>query len=206
MGVLSIFLKTTRWIIVISTSYHLLSGAIRTTAHWFRFRQSATKWVETLPKTQLFYVLLASKEGNIAFPPPSPPCNVVLMFKLPIENSKHPNFEWRGQVRGGDCLFSELALFEYNVSTILRLISSECQFKSLRRLVTVPCSRSWQFFANLVAHRCTPSIYCGNAFEYVGPTRCRHIQTRMNSLGWGRQNCRLLLYWLVAEISSFPLN
>ena len=56
---------------------------------------------ETSLKTGLFYVLLTSKGGNIAFPPPSPPCNVVPMFELP-ENNKHPNFEWRGQGRGAD--------------------------------------------------------------------------------------------------------
>ena len=53
------------------------------------------------PKTGLFYVLLTSNGGNIAFPPPSPPYNVVPMFELPIENYKHPNFEWRGQGGGG---------------------------------------------------------------------------------------------------------
>ena len=37
-----------------------------------------------------------------SFPPPSPPCNVVPLFQLPIENNKHPNFEWRGQGRGAD--------------------------------------------------------------------------------------------------------
>ena len=42
------------------------------------------------------------KRRNIAFPPPSPPCNVVPMFELPIENNNHPNFEWRGQGRGAD--------------------------------------------------------------------------------------------------------
>ena len=42
------------------------------------------------------------------------------LFELPIENNKHPNFEWRGGRRGADFLwFSEDALFEYNVSTIL---------------------------------------------------------------------------------------
>ena len=49
-----------------------------------------------------FYVLLTSKGGNIAFPPPSYPCNVVPMFELPIENNKHPNFKWREQGRGAD--------------------------------------------------------------------------------------------------------
>ena len=57
---------------------------------------------DTYPKTGLFKVLLTSKGGNIAFPPPSPPCNVVPMFELPIENNKHPNFEWRGQGRAAD--------------------------------------------------------------------------------------------------------
>ena len=49
-----------------------------------------------------FYVLLTSKGEVIAFPPPSPPSKVVLMFELPRENNKHPNFEWRGQGRGTD--------------------------------------------------------------------------------------------------------
>ena len=37
-------------------------------------------------------------------PPPSPPCNVVPLFELPIENNKRPNFEWMGQGRGVDSL------------------------------------------------------------------------------------------------------
>ena len=41
------------------------------------------------------------------------------MFELPLENNKHPNFEWRGQGRGVDSYVSEDTLFEYNVSTIL---------------------------------------------------------------------------------------
>ena len=36
------------------------------------------------------------------FLPWSPPCNVVPMFELPIENNKHPNFELREQRRGVD--------------------------------------------------------------------------------------------------------
>ena len=55
---------------VSSTSYRLLTAANRRTARRFRFRQSATKWVETLhPKLGFFYVLLTSKGGNIAFLP-----------------------------------------------------------------------------------------------------------------------------------------
>ena len=53
------------------------------------------------------------------FPPPSPPCNVVPLFELPLENKKHPNFEWRGKGRGVDSYASEVTLLEYNVSTIL---------------------------------------------------------------------------------------
>ena len=48
--------------------------------------------------------LLTSKRENTckAFPPPSPPCNVVPLFEIPIENNKHPNFEWRVGKRGMD--------------------------------------------------------------------------------------------------------
>ena len=62
-----------------------------------------------------FDVFLASKEENIAFPPPSSPCNVVPMLEPPLENNKHPNFEWRGQGRGGVwiLMLSEVTLFEY---------------------------------------------------------------------------------------------
>ena len=71
--------------------------------YWELRLQSATKWVETLrPKLDFFYVLLTSKGGNIAFPPPSPPCNVVPMFELLVENNEHPTYEWRGQGRGAD--------------------------------------------------------------------------------------------------------
>ena len=51
----------------------------------------------------LFDVFLTSKEENIAFPPPSPPLNVVPLFELPLENNKHPNYEWRGPGWGVDC-------------------------------------------------------------------------------------------------------
>ena len=62
----------------------------------------------------LFDVFRTSKGEKIAFPPPSPPCNVVPLFELPLENKKHPNFEWRGQGRGVDSYASEVTLFEYN--------------------------------------------------------------------------------------------
>ena len=48
----------------------------------------------------LFDVFRTSKGKKIAFPPPSSPCNVVPLFELPLENKKHPNFEWRGEGRG----------------------------------------------------------------------------------------------------------
>ena len=42
------------------------------------------------------------------FPPPSPQCNVVPLFELPIENNKYPNFEWRGEGRGVDSFVLKL--------------------------------------------------------------------------------------------------
>ena len=44
---------------------------------------------------------------------------IILSIFCPLENKKHPNFEWRGQGRGVDSYASEVTLFEYNVSTIL---------------------------------------------------------------------------------------
>ena len=73
----------------------------------------------------LFNVFLTSKREKIALsPPPSPPYNVVPLFELPLENNKHPNFEWRAGV--WILLFSEVTLFEYNVSTILSVIVDAC--------------------------------------------------------------------------------
>ena len=42
-------------------------------------------------------------KGKIKLSLPLPPCNVVLLFELPVENNKHPNFEWKGGGRGVDC-------------------------------------------------------------------------------------------------------
>ena len=44
----------------------------------------------------------------------------VPLFKLPLENNKHPNFEWRGGV--WILMFFKVNLFEYNVSRILSAI------------------------------------------------------------------------------------
>ena len=72
------------------------------------YQQSVTKFVETLSD-----VLQTSKGENIAFPPPSPPCNVVPLFELTYRNTPTLNKEvWIA-------LFSEVTPFEYNVSTIL---------------------------------------------------------------------------------------
>ena len=42
------------------------------------------------------------KRGKYSFSSPSPPFNAVLLFKLPLENNKHPNFEWGGAGWGVD--------------------------------------------------------------------------------------------------------
>ena len=72
---------------------------------------------DTIALKGLSDISLTSKGENKALPPPSPPYNVVPLFELPIENNKHLNLEWRGGV--WILLFSEVTLFEYNVSTIL---------------------------------------------------------------------------------------
>ena len=64
----------------------------------------------------LSHVLQTPKGENIACPPSSPRRNVVPLFELTYRNIPTLNKEvWIA-------LFSEVALFEYNVSTILLLI------------------------------------------------------------------------------------
>ena len=67
----------------------------------------------------LFDVFWTSKGEKIAFPPPSPPCNVVPLFELPLENKKHPNLNGGDRVGVWILMFSEVTVFEDNVSTIL---------------------------------------------------------------------------------------
>jgi len=78
----------------------------------------------------MFYRLQRGEIKLSPFPPIHPsssPCNVVPLFKLPVENNKHPNFELRGGGGMWVVLFSEVTLFEYNVSTTLSLIVYLCK-------------------------------------------------------------------------------
>ena len=64
--------------------------------------QLATKWVETLHPKLDFLHFTNFKGGKYSFSSPIPSFQFVPLFELPIENNKHPNFEWRGQGRGVD--------------------------------------------------------------------------------------------------------
>ena len=79
----------------------------------------ATKLVEKFcskgPPKRFAYL----KRENKAFPSLPTPCNIVLLFEIPIENSKHLNFEWRGGQRGVNCFVLKVTQFEDNVSPIL---------------------------------------------------------------------------------------
>ena len=65
----------------------------------------------------LFDILLTLK-GKIKFflPIPSLQCCVAL-FELPVENSKHPNFEWRGG--GGVWIPSPKQKFKSKIRSLL---------------------------------------------------------------------------------------
>ena len=60
----------------------------------------------TSPQTGLFYVLLTLKGENIAFPPPSPPYNVVPTFELPIQPCRR-NGTTAGDAEESFLLYSE---------------------------------------------------------------------------------------------------
>ena len=87
--------------------------------------QSATKLVRHFTWKGVFDV-----SPTNACPPPSSPCNVVLLFELPVENNKHdPNFDWRGWPGGGGCgvwilLFSEKIILQQ----FCRQLQKRCPF------------------------------------------------------------------------------
>ena len=118
------------------------------------FLQSATKLVETLcPKGRLTR-LANLKEGNKSFPPLPPPCNVVPLFELPVENKKHPNYEWTGLGRGVDCF----VLPGYPIwGQCLNNFVADCKLQSRRIL---QCER-WYYRRHL-----------GHCFEDGGRHQC----------------------------------
>ena len=62
-----------------------------------------TSW-DTLPQTT-FLTICQIKKGKLSFPSPTPPCNVALLFELPVENNQPRNFEWKWGGGGGrDCI------------------------------------------------------------------------------------------------------
>ena len=158
----------------------------------------------------------------MAFPPPSPPCNVVPLFELPLENKKHPNFEWRGHGRGVDSYVSEVTLFEYNVSTILSPIA----------VLTVSKKHLHQH--NIFDHfsmsilsfsRFYPRHYCGQTSEAfllnldinnylvifqrvflfcqkLGP--CSWYWSREDSMSWSRDSCPKTTYMKSAWQQTMP--
>ena len=52
------------------------------------------------------------KGWKYSFSSPIPSMQLLPLFELPIENNKHPNFEWRGQGGVWILLFSEVTIFE----------------------------------------------------------------------------------------------
>ena len=97
----------------------------------------------------LFDVFRTSKREKIAFPPLSPPCNVVQLFELPLENKKHPNFEWRGQGSGVDSYVSEVTLqCLHNFVADWRLYRLHTwpvhvQYNYIREIIDVKGEESW---------------------------------------------------------------
>ena len=124
----------------------------------------------------LFDVLLTSKGKNIAFPPPSPPCNVAPLFELPIENNKTPQLWDRGGV--WILLFSEVTLFEYNVSTILSL--------TVQKTTSIVIKKNLAHCLNLHLVIMSPDalLTCCNYHFF----RCKQVIVGFNSNCFSRPN------------------
>ena len=128
---------------VISTCYRLLTCANRTTARRFWFRQSATKWVETLRPKWTFWRFPDFKRGKGSVSSPIPSMQCCSTVRATFRKQETSQLEWRGQGRGVDSYVSEVTLFEYNVSTILSPIVvpkiTNCQFYiSSHRIIVWP--------------------------------------------------------------------
>ena len=78
----------------------------------------------------------------------SPPCNVVLPFKLPIENDKHPYFEWRGEGGGFFCFLKSSYL-----STTHNFVK-DCGLKNFNHNLILTCNI--YIFIHLIKHKETP--------------------------------------------------
>ena len=94
-------------------------------------------------KLFFFYVLPTSKGGFVAFPPPSPPCNVV----LPIGNN---NWGDREGVRV--LMLSEVTQVEYNFSTILSPIVAYLN-SNLNLLLLKTCQVPHLIFFNVLIYK-----------------------------------------------------
>ena len=89
-----------------------LDKALKTSAGWLHPRLHTeghlVALVKFLRNPQIIGVKIVLKLcleeslWHFAFPLPLPSCNVTVvpLFELPIENNKHPNFEWRRGGRG----------------------------------------------------------------------------------------------------------
>ena len=106
--------------IVISTSYRLLTCANRTTARRFWFRQSATKWVETLRPKCTFWRFPDFERGKDSFSSPIPSMQCCATVRATFRKQETSQLWMEGTGEGVWILmFSDVTLFEYNVSTIL---------------------------------------------------------------------------------------
>ena len=109
------FVKNDAVNIVISTSYHLLTCANRTTARRFWFRQLATKWVETLCPKWTFWRFPDFRRGRDSVSSPIPSMQCCATVRATFRKQETSQLWMEGTGEG----FSEVTLFEYNVSTIL---------------------------------------------------------------------------------------
>ena len=131
------FVKNDPVNIVISASYRLLTCANRTTARRFWFRQSATKWVETLRPKWTFWRFPVFKRGidSVFSPIPSMQCCATVRATFRKQETSQLWMEGTGEGCGFLC-FRSYPIW-YNVSTILSPIvaspvqedpSAECRF------------------------------------------------------------------------------
>ena len=86
------------------------------------------------------------------YPFSCPPCNVVMLFELPVENNKHPNFEWRGEGQG--CGFFVLRTYPIILRTMSQQFCRWFLLVSLSNLEEWDKSQSGNLVGNFLVGTC----------------------------------------------------
>ena len=112
---------------------------------------SATKWVETLHPKRAFWHFPDFKRGKYSFSSPIPSMQCCAAVQATFRKQQTPQLwmEGKGEGFAWILMFSEVTLFEYNVSTILSPIAAVGEWWLI--LLDHPISTTHNLTKNLIS-------------------------------------------------------